>query len=248
MNSLNTHRTVRSYSGKPVDEALLNRLLETAARSSNTGNMQAYCVVVTRDAEKKNALSPAHFNQKQVVNAPVVLTFCADLNRLSNWCRQRDAEPGFDNIQALTYASIDAIIFAQTFCVAAEEEGLGVCYLGTTTYNAEQIIDALQLPELVIPITTISVGYPMEGVDFPQSDRLPLSGFVHQEVYNSFEPDDIDRVYAEKEGLDESKKFIEINKKETLAQVYAEIRYKKADNEFFSEAWIKAIKRQEFLR
>jgi FMN reductase [NAD(P)H] len=248
MNSLNTRRTVRSYSNKIVDEALLNELLETACRSSNTGNMQAYSIVVTRDLIQKQALAPAHFNQKQVLEAPVVLTFCVDFNRIDQWCQQRNATPGFNNIQALTYASIDAIIVAQTFCVAAEEAGLGICYLGTTTYNAETIIDVLHLPQLVLPITTLSVGFAKEPATIPLSDRLPLEGIVHQETYTDFNASAIDRIYAEKESLEESLTFIELNQKETLAQIYTDIRYKKVDNEFFSEAWLKAIKRQGFLK
>jgi nitroreductase len=246
MNSMNLRRTVRAYSDQPLSDRLLNELLTTSCRASNTGNMQAYSVVVTRDAEQKKALAPAHFNQKQL-EAPVVLTFCADFNRFGKWCEQRKATPGFANIQALTYAAIDAIIFAQTFCVAAEEEGLGICYLGTTTYNAEAIIDVLGLPKLVIPLTTISVGYPKAKEEGSLSDRLPLEGIVHTEKYIDYSPADIDRIYAGKEALPENQEFVKINSKETLAQVFAEIRYKKADNEFFSEAWIKALRRQGFL-
>lgn len=247
MNSLKTRRTVRAYSEKTIEETLLNSLLEAACRSSNTGNMQAYSVIVTRAAAQKQALAPAHFNQKQVTEAPVVLTFCVDFNRIGQWCQQRNATPGFDNVQALTYAFIDAVIVAQTFCVAAEEAGLGICYLGTTTYNAEMIIDVLQLPNLVLPVTTLSVGYPKLPATTPLPDRLPLEGIVHQETYSVFDAAAIDRIYSEKESLSESLAFMELNKKETLAQIYTDIRYKKSDNEFFSAAWLKAIKKQGFL-
>jgi FMN reductase (NADPH) len=247
MNSMNIRRTVRAYSDQPLSGTLLHDLMTTACRSSNTGNMQAYSVVITRDPEQKKRLAPAHFNQKQALDAPVVLTFCADLNRLSRWCIERKAEPGFGNVQALTYAAIDATILAQTFCVAAEEAGLGVCYLGTTTYNAETIIDVLELPTLVLPIVTLTVGYPKFVSEEPLSDRLPLDGILHNEKYSEYTSKDIDAIYTEKEDLPESAKFVEINQKETLAQVYAEIRYKKSDNEFFSEAWIQALRRQGFL-
>jgi len=248
MNSLNIRRTVRAYSDKCLEETLLIEMLQSACRSSNTGNMQAYSIIVTRCPDQKQALAPAHFNQKQVIDAPVVLTFCVDFNRVGQWCLQRKATPGFDNLQALTYAAIDAVIVAQTFCVAAEEVGLGICYLGTTTYNAETIIDVLDLPQLVLPITTITVGYPKEPAITPLSDRLPLEGIVHQEKYSVFNLDAIDRIYAEKEALEESLRFLEINQKETLAQIYTDIRYKKSDNEFFSNSWLQAIKKQGFLK
>lgn len=246
MNSMNLRRTVRAYSDQPLDDHLLNELLTTACRASNTGNMQAYSVVVTRDSERKSLLAPLHFNQQQVIKAPVVLTFCADFNRFGKWCEQRKAQPGFANLQALTYASIDAVILAQAFCDVAESKGLGICYLGTTTYNAEQIVDVLGLPKLVLPITTISVGYPQEVVSSPLSDRLPLAGILHQETYKEYSAEDIDRIYAEKEALPESLHFVELNKKETLAQIFTEIRYTKNDNEHFSETFLNAIRKQGF--
>ena len=74
-------------------------LLEVATRASNTGNMQLYSVVVTRDPANKEKLAPAHFNQPMITGAPVVLTFCADANRFVKWAECRKAEAGFDNLQ-----------------------------------------------------------------------------------------------------------------------------------------------------
>jgi FMN reductase [NAD(P)H] len=206
--------------------------------------MQAYSIVVSRDPERKKALAACHFNQPQVVNAPVVLTFCADFNRFSKWCAQRNAQAGFNNVQALTYASIDAVIVAQTFCVAAEEKGLGICYLGTTTYLAKEIIELLELPPLVFPVTTVSVGYPLEPPK--QCERLPQEAVVHSETYRDYTPADIDRLHLAKEQLPENRHFVEINHKENLAQVFAEIRYTKKDNEHFSDTLVRAVKKQGF--
>jgi nitroreductase len=195
--------------------------------------MQAYSIVVTTDASIKQQLAPAHFNQPMTTQAPVVLTFCADFNRFSQWCEQRQAEPGYDNFQSFMTAAIDATIAAQTFCIAAESAGLGICYLGTTTYNAKEIIDVLKLPKLVVPITTITVGYP--EITPAQTDRLPLNAVVHRETYTDFSPTLIDQLYSEKENSQFYKDFVAENKKETLAQVFTDIRYSKKNNEFFSE-------------
>jgi len=247
MDSMNNRRTIRAYSDQPLDDLLLNDLLQTACRASNTGNMQAYSVIVTRDFERKQILAPLHFDQQQVVQAPVVLTFCVDFNRFTKWCVRRKAQPGFANLQALTYSAIDTVILAQAFCDAAEAKGLGICYLGTTTYNAEQIAEALDLPKLVLPIATISVGYPKMGVSGSLSDRLPLNGVIHQERYKDYNTDDIDRIYAEKEALTENLQFVALNKKETLAQIFTDIRYTKNDNDHFSETFLKAIRKQGFI-
>jgi nitroreductase len=246
LNFLNQHRTIRKYTNQNVPSDLMNELLEAACRSSNTGNMQAYSIVVTTDNEIKSKLAPSHFNQPMITQAPVVLTFCADFNRFSKWCEQRNADPGYNNFQSFMAAAIDALIVAQTFCIAAESVGLGICYLGTTTYNAQEIIEALKLPKLVVPITTITVGYPETIPE--QTDRLPLEAVVHFDTYKQFSNTDINTLYSEKENSDFYKQFVAENNKENLAQVFTDIRYSRKNNEFFSEKFLNALKIQEFLK
>jgi len=244
MDFIKNRRTIRKYKQKDVSSELLNELLEEAFRASTMGNMQLYSVVVTRSSEMKAKLAPAHFNQPMVKGAPVVLTFCADFNRFSKWCRFRQAEPGYDNPISFLNAASDALLVTQNFCTLAEAHGLGICYLGTTIYNPDQIIDILRLPKLVMPVATITVGYPDE---MPmQTDRLPLDGILHEEVYVDYTEQDIDRIYAAKESLPENRKFIEENGKETLAQVFTDVRYKKADNEYMSEVLRRTLRLQGF--
>ena len=245
LNLLNQHRTIRKYTDQQINPELLNQLLEATCRTSNTGNMQAYSIIVTTESGLKEQLAPAHFNQPMVKQAPVVLTFCADFNRFTKWCNQRDAEPGYDNFQSFTATAIDALIAAQTFCIAAESVGLGICYLGTTTYNAREIIDTLKLPKLVVPITTITVGYPADKPE--QTDRLPMNAVVHNETYHDFSANDIDELYAEKENSEFYKQFVAENNKKNLAQVFTDIRYSKKNNEFFSEKFLQVLKDQGFL-
>ena len=245
MDSIKNRRTIRKYKSQDIPENLLNGLLEESFRASTMGNMQLYSVVVTRSDEMKSKLAPMHFNQPMVMGAPVVLTFCADFNRFSLWCKQRKAEPGYDNFLSFINALSDALLVTQNFCTLAEEAGLGICYLGTTIYNPEPIIDLLKLPKLVVPVATITVGYPDECPSQP--DRLPLNGIIHNEVYSQYTPEDIDEIYAYKESLPENKHFIEINKKETLAQIFTDIRYRKADNEMMSAGLINVLKRQGFF-
>ena len=245
MNSLLTRRTIRKYSNKAVSEELLNRLLNEAARTQTMGNLQLYSVVVTRSQEKKQQLAPAHFNQPMVTEAPVVLTICADFNRTSQWARCRKAEPGYDNFLSFQNAAIDALLYTQTLCNLMDEAGLGYCYLGTTVYMPQQIIDVLQLPQLTMPVATLTVGWPAEEPAL--SDRLSLESFVHQETYHDYSPQDIDTYYNNKEQLEENRHFVEINHKETLAQVFTDIRYTKKDNEAMSATLLETLKRQKFL-
>ena len=245
IDTVKNRRTIRKYLQKDISSDLLNDLLETSSRASTMGGMQLYSVVITRNAEMKEKLSPAHFNQPMVKGAPVVLTFCADFRRFSKWCEQRNAVPGYNNLMSFMNAAMDTLLVAQTFCTLAEEAGLGICYLGTTTYNPQMVIDALQLPELVFPITTVTVGYP-DGIP-AQVDRLPLEATVHEEYYHDYSKADIDKLYAYKESLPENEQFVKENRKETLAQVFTDVRDTKKDNEFMSDNLLKVLHQQGFM-
>ncbi|MBA4323105.1 MAG: NADPH-dependent oxidoreductase [Odoribacter sp.] len=238
-------RTIRKYSSKPVDNTLLNEILSAGCRSSTTGNMQVYSIIITRSEEKKNELAPLHFNQKMVTEAPVVLTFCADFNRFNKWCKIRKAEPGYDNFLSFMTAAIDALLVAQTVCIAAETKELGICYIGTTTYMAHKIIEVLKLPKGVVPVTTVTLGWPAEIPE--QVDRLPLEAVVHDEVYKNYTEESINRYYSGKEERSDSKQFIAENNKETLAQVFTDVRYKKSDNIHFSKILLQVLKEQGFM-
>jgi FMN reductase [NAD(P)H] len=180
-----------------------------------------------------------------VTQAPVVLTICADFHRTTRWCEERQAQAGYDNFLSYQNAAIDALLYTQTLCNLMDEEGLGYCYLGTTVYMSKQIIEVLGLPRLVMPVATLTVGWPAE--EPPLSDRLPVESFVHQETYRDYTPLDIDRFYAYKEQLEENRHFVEINKKETLAQVFTDIRYTKKDNEAMSAGLLDTLKHQGFI-
>lgn len=245
MKTINTRRSIRRYAKREVSEELLNRLLSEAMRTQTMGNLQFYSVVVTRSDEMKQRLAPAHFNQPMVTQAPVVLTFCADTRRMTAWADNRQATPGYNNLLSYQNAATDALLFCQTFCNLAEEEGLGCCFLGTTVYMPQMIIDTLQLPRLVMPVATITLGWPDEQP--PLTDRLPLAAIMHNETYTDYTPESIDRFYAEKEALPENEEFVRINNKQTLAQVYTDCRYTKKDNEALSKGLMEALKAQGFV-
>jgi len=243
-------KTIRKYSSKIVGNELLNSILTAGCRASTTGNMQVYSIIVTRDEAKKKELFPLHFNQKMITEAPVILTFCADFNRFNKWCILRKAEPGYDNFLSFMTAAIDALFVAQTVCIAAESEGLGICYLGTTTYMASKIIETLKLPKGVVPITTVTIGWPDENPE--QVDRLPLEAIIHNETYCDYSHDKIEQYYKEKENREDSRRYVEENNDEmhnctSLAQVFTDIRYKKADNVYFSKTLLKVLKDQGFM-
>ena len=246
LDFFSSRSTVRKFSAtRQVDDDTLSALLEAASHAPTTGNMQLYSVVATRSEEMKDALAPLHFNQPSVKSCSVLLTFCADLRRFEAWCEARDAKPGFRNFHSFVTALIDTALFAQQFVTLAELNGIGSCYLGTVTYNASEIARVLCLPSRVVPVLTLAVGYP-DGAFPAPSDRIPIEAVLHKEKYSDPSEADIDRFYAAKEALPDSAKFIAENGKQTLAQVFTDVRYPGDLNEEVSRTFAEFIARQGF--
>ena len=245
IDTILSHRSVRKYKPDPVPEAMLTRMLEAGMRASTTGNMQVYSVVVTTDQAIRNELAPCHFNQPMVREAPVLFTFCADFNRFNKWCHLRGAAPGYDNFLSFFTAAIDALLVAQNVCLAAEEEGLGICYLGTTTYTADRIIRILQLPAGVVPVTSVVAGYPDESRGL--TDRLPPEAVIHRERYRDYSDEEIHKLYEKKELITANQDFVKENKQPSLAHVYTNVRYKREDNILFSKTLLEVLENQGFM-
>ena len=126
----------------------------------------------------------------------------------------------------------------------AEMRGFGCCYLGTTTFNGKDIAEILELPSLVVPVTTLAFGVPDSAVS--GEDRLDVSHIVHHDRYKEPKDAQISAAYKDKENIDANRRFVQENGKENLAQVYAEVRYPRAGNEAFSQALVEMFVRQGF--
>ncbi|GJM43978.1 MAG: NADPH-dependent oxidoreductase [Gemmatimonadota bacterium] len=250
---LNAHRSIRAYAPDPIPEDVLQSILHAATRASSSGNMQTYSILVTRDAERRRALWKYHFEQDMVVQAPVLLTFVADWNRMNRWCRRSDAEPGFDNFLSFLVAFADAMIAAQNAALAAESHGLGICYMGTTLCATTDLIEFFGLPADTFPATTLVVGTPREDPELRA--RLPLESIVHQERYQPYDDERIRRTYEsrETEGWKRYMSFPDLAAKMTssgvknLAQVYTQLKYTQADNEEISTELLENLRRAGFL-
>ena len=152
IKTMHNHRSIRAYKPDPVPEALLQEILAAGVRASSSGNMQTYSIIVTRDRNLKGQLYKPHMEQSMVLDAPVLLTFCADFNRMRQWLRINEAPDNFDNFMSFMIAAIDATLVSQNVALAAEDRGLGICYMGSTLANCDQIGQILQLPPGVIPV------------------------------------------------------------------------------------------------
>lgn len=240
---LKNHRTIRRYKPTPIAPELLENILEAGVRASNTGNMQMYSIVITQQEPLRSRLSELHFGQGGT--APLFLTICADVNRYHHWCRLNGCDEPYGNLLWLLNGTVDASLVAQNICVAAESKGLGFCFLGTVLYNTKSIADLLQLPKGVVPVVTLSMGYPDE--EPPQCERLPLEGVCHSETYHDYSDEDIRCVHHLRETLPFNQEMVEKNGVRNLAELFTQIRYPRKDNEAISQSLLEFLQQAGFI-
>ena len=192
---MGAHRSIRRYKSDPLDPALIDAVLVQALHgSSSSGNLNTATVIKTMDAERRRSLWALHARQDMILQAPCVLTFCADTHRTRTWLAQRGARLGFGDLKSFLMAAFDAVILAQTAALAFESRGLGICYMGTTLFSMERIAEFLDLPDHCVPVTSLVVGWPDEAPS--QRDRLPGALWIHDERYRHPTPEHIDAHYA----------------------------------------------------
>lgn len=236
---LRAHRSIRRFHGDPVPDDVLQRVLESALRASSSGNMQAWSVVVTRDRGLRERLTEPHMGQPMVLEAPVLLTFCSDFRRMRRWLALSGAADGFDDAFACAVGAIDAVLASQNAALAAEAEGYGVCYLGSTLANGDAIARILELPESVVPVAGFVLGRPAE--DPAPRDRLPLDALVHHDTYRDPSDDELRAAYRDREvagwqrymANPDLRRRVEAAGLTHLAQVYSELKYPRSDHETF---------------
>jgi len=227
------HRSIRRYRPDPIAPELIETVCEEAiAGASSSGNLNSISIVLTQDEERKKKLYELHFEQPMVLQAPLVVTFCADWYRTRQWLARRGARDNFNNLIGYHVAAFDAIIVAQNVCLGFQARGLGICYMGTTLHSMGEIGEFLELPETSVPVTSIVVGYPDENP--AKRDRLPFRAMIHDERYHSPTDEEIDAIYLEREkrgwerymSIPEIKQRIEERGITSLAQYYtSEIKY-----------------------
>jgi nitroreductase len=246
------HRSVRRYRPDPVPDDLLRRILEAGIRASSSGNMQAYSIVATRDRALRERLHAPHLGQDMVLEAPLLLTFCADFHRMRRWLALSDAEENFGDLFAFLVAAIDAVLVSQNVALAAEAEGLGICYLGSTLANAPEIGRILELPEHVVPVVGFVVGTPAEAP--PLRDRLPLEGLLHFETYRDPDDDEVRATYRDRERAGWARYMenpdlrarVEASGVRNLAQLYTTVKYTRAAHAHFSAQLMAYLEAQGF--
>lgn len=183
MDVMENHRSVRQFLDKDISPELINRIFEVSQWASTSNHLQAYSVIAVRGAEKKQSLSGLCGNQEHIIECPVFLVFCADLNRIKISHEIENKPSHLHTVEPLLVATVDAALFGQNVLLASESLGLGGVFIGGIRNNPDEVCHLLNIPDHVYPVFGMCLGYPDKEKMNEQKPRLPVTAIFHEEEY-----------------------------------------------------------------
>lgn len=202
------HRSVRRFTAAPINADVLDTLIRAGQAASTSSFMQNVSVIrVTDPALRAQIRSICAAGGKTghgyVEHCAEFLVFCADTARH----KQLAPDAQTDWLEVLLVGAVDVGIFAQNVLLAAESMGLGGVFIGSIRNNIAEISRLLGLPQGVVPITGMCLGYPDQ--DPAMRPRLPLHTVVSENAYRPAAEadlhaynDTVHTYYRERSGTD----------------------------------------------
>ena len=175
------HCVHRRFLPRPVEPALLRLLCACALSAPSKSDLQQADILVVRDKSKQNAIAGLIADMPWIADAPVFLMFLANGARLPQIAAMRGKPFPNDHLDLFFNAVADCAIVLTTFMRAAAAAGLGCCPISAVRDSPEAVSDLLELPDRVIPVAGLCVGWPAEGTRI--TPRLGLEVTLHEDVY-----------------------------------------------------------------
>lgn len=176
---LKNHVSIRKFKDKNVERDMVDTIIQCAQMAPTSNNLQTYTIIEVRDEEKKKELAEIAGDQPWVEEAPLVLLFCADLNRSKEFIKV-DNPQIFGNAELYTVAVVDTALACQKALIAAQSLGLGGVIVGGIRNDMDAVHNMFKLPELVAPLFLLCLGYPDQNPDL--KPRLPQN-IIHKIDY-----------------------------------------------------------------
>jgi FMN reductase [NAD(P)H] len=178
---LAARRVCRRYAPREVPPDLLRLMCACALSAPSKSDLQQADILIVRDGERRENIADLLPAMPWVIEAPVFLVFLANGRRMPQLSRLRGKPFPNDHLDLFFNATVDAGIVLATFLRAAEAAGLGCCPISVIRDHARAIAELLQLPEKVVPVAGMTVGWPAEPGAL--SPRLSLATTVHEERF-----------------------------------------------------------------
>ncbi len=189
------HRSIRKFTEQPVTDEMVADVVQAGLAAATSSNLQGTTVIRIRDAGTRAAIAEVAGGQVWVEQAGAFMVWCADLARSARACGIGGGEFHEGATEHFLIAAVDCALAAQNAVIAAEAQGLGICYIGGIRNDPARITELLGLPEQVMPLFGLCLGWPDQ--DPARKPRLPLSVTLKEERYDSSGDDEGIAAYDE---------------------------------------------------
>ena len=183
IETMRAHRSIRKFNGNAVNEDVLKTILSAAQCAATSNHVQAYTIIQVSNPDIRQTIAGICGDQAWIVQAPVFLVFCADLNRLKTACERHDKQMIQGFAEQFIVATVDTALVGQNTLLAAEALGLGGVFIGAVRNDPRKICELLDIPKQAYPVFGMCLGYPDD--EPPTKPRLPLEAILKQETYKS---------------------------------------------------------------
>ena len=178
-----SHRVHRRFLPQPVEPGLIRLLCACALSAPSKSDLQQADILVVGDKAKQRAITALIPDMPWIEQAPAFLVFLANGRRLPEIARLRDKPFPNDHLDLFFNAVADSAIVMTTFMRAAGAVGLGCCPISAIRDRADVVSALLELPERVIPVAGLCLGWPAEAGYI--TARLGLDTTLHEDRYSA---------------------------------------------------------------
>lgn len=179
---LRSHRSIRKFTDQPVPDDMVADIVRSGLCAATSSNLQATTVIRVRDEAKLEAIAKVAGGQRQIVTAGAFLVWCADLHRTRRAAEAAGGTMTSGMTEQFIIATVDVALAAQNAVVAAEAQGLGICYIGAIRNDPATVSDLLELPHDVYPVFGLCLGWPDQDPEV--KPRLPVEVVLKDDVYS----------------------------------------------------------------
>ena len=189
------HRSIRKFTDEPIDDETVEAIVGAGMAAATSSNLQGTTVIRVRNPETRSAIATLAGGQTYVETAAAFFVWCADLHRSAVACEMGGGDFHAGMTEHFVIATVDCALAAQNAVVAAEAQGLGICYIGGIRNDPQQVAELLELPDQVFPLFGLCLGHPDQDPEL--KPRLPLSVTLKEERYDESADQDGIRAYDE---------------------------------------------------
>ncbi len=225
-------RSVRCFKDTKIPDEIINNLVQVANNAPSGGNIQPISIIIIQKVEGRKKLTEFVGGQPWVENAPLSMIFCIDFYRIKKWTLKSDTDfQGENSLSHFLIAYADLMGAAQNVVILAESYGLGSVYVGSIQSKIDDAREYFSIPNYVLPMMVLSIGYPESIPKFIPKLRYNL--IAHNEKYKILSDDEIAEAYNNKYGdFDE-------NVDKYLEKAYIEVIEASKQHK---TSWIKLVK------